>query len=555
MNIFTEPTEAQTEPTWADISWAAVERHVRRLQERIYRATERQEWNKVKDLQKLLVRATSNKLLAIRRVTQENRGKRTAGVDGVICDTPEARMHLLSDGLSLNGYRPKPARRVYIPKSDGKQRPLGIPTVKDRVMQAIVKAALEPEWEARFEANSYGFRPGRSTMDAITAIHTTLNQQGSSKWILDADIKGCFDTIDHTTLLNRVPVFAAVIRRWLKAGVVELGHYTDTEAGTPQGGVISPLLANIALDGMERLFGAETPEGKLIPPAKRKHPNSGISLIRYADDFVVTAPTRAVLETYVQPRIVAFLSERGLTLSEAKTRIVHVTEGFNFLGFQIRRFKRTLLTTPQKEKVHKHLRSIKAYLDTHQQEPAGKIVHDLNPVIRGWANYYRHCAAKQTFSKVRHRQWQMLWRWAKRRHPNKGSRWVKQRYFRNDGYWTFADGNAELVKPTSVPITRYVKVSGRNSPYDPKLRAYWQERTKRQIARQTASQVRRELLYRYGYRCGMCWVPFATDDPIEADHIVPRHAGGSDEPENKRPVHRWCHHQHHQRRGYKVLKA
>jgi RNA-directed DNA polymerase len=555
VNTFTELTEAQTEPTWASIDWAAVERNVRRLQERIYRATERQEWKKVKHLQKLLVRATSNKLLAIRRVTQDNRGKRTAGVDGVICDTPEARMQLLSDGLSLNGYRPKPVRRVYIPKSDGKQRPLGIPTVKDRVMQAIVKAALEPEWEARFEANSYGFRPGRSTMDAITAIHTTLNQRGASAWILDADIKGCFDNIDHTALLNRVPVFATVIHRWLKAGVVELGHYTDTEAGTPQGGVISPLLANIALDGMERLYGAETQQGKPIPPAKRKQRNIGISLIRYADDFVVTAPTREVLETYVQPTIAAFLTERGLTLSEAKTRIVHITEGFNFLGFQVKRFKRILLTLPQKEKVQKHLRSVKTYLDSHQQVPAGQVVHDLNPVIRGWSNYYRHCAAKQTFNKVRHRQWQMLWRWAKRRHPKKGSRWVKRRYFRNDGYWTFADGNAELVKPTSIPITRYVKVSGRSSPYDPKLRAYWQERTKRHIARQTYSQVRLEMLRRYGYRCGLCRMPFRTDDPIDEDHIVPRHAEGSEELENKRPVHRWCHHQHHQRHGYKVLKA
>jgi RNA-directed DNA polymerase len=232
-----------------------------------------------------------------------------------------------------------------------------------------------------------------------------------------------------------------------------------------------------------------------------------------------------------------------------------VTEGFNFLGFQVRRYKRSLLATPQKEKVQKHLRSIKAYLDTHQQAPAGQVVHDLNPVIRGWANYYRHCAATQTFSKVRHRQWQMLWRWAKRRHPNKGSRWVKRRYFRNDGYWTFADKNAELVKPTSMRTTRYVKVSGRNSPYDPKLRGYWQERTKRQIARQTYSQVRLELLRRYSYRCGMCRLPFGTDDPIDEDHIVPRRAGGSDELENKRPAHRWCHHQHHQRHGYKVLKA
>ena len=554
MSIFTELTEAQPGPTWADINWPGVERTVRRLQERIYRATALEEGQKVKQLQKLLVRATSTKLLAIRRVTQENRGKRTAGVDGVLCDTPEARMQLLRDGLSLNGYRPKPVRRVYIPKSDGKQRPLGIPCVKDRVMQAVVKAALEPEWEARFEANSYGFRPGR-TMDAIVAIHTTLNRQGASAWILDADIQGCFDTIEHTTLLARIPVFATVIRRWLKAGVVELGHYTDTDTGTPQGGVISPLLANIALDGMERLFGAETPTGTPIPPAKRKRPNTGISLIRYADDFVVTAPSREVLETYVQPRITAFLTQRGLILSETKTRIVQSTEGFNFLGFQVRRVGRSLLAIPQKAKVQNHLHSIKTYLDSHQQAPAGQIIRDLNPIIRGWANYYRHCAAKETFTNVRHRQWEMLWRWAKRRHPNKGKRWVKGRYFRNDGYWTFADGNAELVKPTSLPITRYVKVRGRSSPYDPKLRSYWHERTKRTIARQTYSQVRLSLLRRYGYRCGMCWMLFREDELINEDHITPRHAGGSDALENKRLVHQWCHHQYHQQRGYKVLKA
>src|SRR5215212_3042625 len=551
VSIFTELTEAQPDPTWADINWPGVERTVRRLQERIYRATEREEWHKVKQLQKLLVRATSTKLLAIGRVTQENRRKRTAGVDGVLCDTPEARMQLLRDGLSLNGYRPQPVRRVYIPKNDGKQRPLGIPCVKDRVMQAIGKAALEPEWEARFEANSYSFRPGRSTMDAIVAIHTTLNRQGASAWILDADSKGCFDNIEHTTLLARIPVFATVIRRWLKAGVVELGHYTDTDTGTPQGGVISPLLANIALDGMERLFGAETPTGTPIPPAKRKRPNTGISLIRYADDFVLTAPSWEVLETYVQPRITAFLTQPGLILSDTKTRIVHSTEGFNFLGFQVRRFKRSLLAIPQKAKVQNHLHSIKTYLDSHQQAPAGQIIRDLNPIIRGWANYYRHCAAKEAFKNVRHRQWQMLWRWAKRRHPNKGKRWVKGRYFRNDGYWTFADGNAELVKPTSLPITRYVKVRGRSSPYDPKLRSYWQERTKRTIARQTYSQVRLSLLRRYGYRCGMCWLPFREDELIDEDHITPRHAGGSDALENKRLVHQWCHHQYHQKRGYK----
>src|SRR3954466_9818226 len=270
MKPFIEPAKGQTLPTWADIDWHAVETNVGRLQERIYRATQDEDWKRVKSLQKLLARATSTKLLAIRRVTQENQGKNTAGVDGVVCDTPEARLELFREGLRLKGYRPSPVRRVYIPKDNGKRRPLGIPTVKDRVMQAIVKAALEPEWEARFEANSYGFRPGRCTMDAIEAIHTTLNRKGSSRWVLDADISGCFDNIGHGPLLARLPVFTATIRRWLKAGALELGAWSATAAGTPQGGPLSPLLANIALDGMERLFAAEDARGRYVRPSLRR---------------------------------------------------------------------------------------------------------------------------------------------------------------------------------------------------------------------------------------------------------------------------------------------
>ncbi len=284
MGLFIEQTDEQQPARWEQIYWGVVEANVRRLQERIYRATERREWKKVRSLQKLRARAMSNKLLAIRRVTQDNQGKHTPGVAGRVYDTPEARLALSQERFTLKDYHPKPVRRVFIPKGDGRQRPLGIPTVKDRVRQAIVKAALEPEWEARFEPNSYGFRPGRSCQDAIEQIHTTLNQERSSAWILDADISGCFDHIAHEPLLARIPVFDVTIRRWLKAGVVELGHYTETVEGTPQGGVISPLLANIALDGMERLFGSETAGGQHIPPAKRKGPNKGISVCRYADD-------------------------------------------------------------------------------------------------------------------------------------------------------------------------------------------------------------------------------------------------------------------------------
>lgn len=553
MKPFIEPTEGQAFPTWADIDWHAVEASVGRLQERIYRATKDEDWMRVKSLQKPLARATSTKLLAIRRVTQENRGKNTAGVDGVVCDTPEARLGLLQEGLKLKGYRPLPVRRVYIPKDNGKQRPLGIPTVKDRVMQAVVKAALEPEWEARFEANSYGFRPGRCAMDAIEAIHTTLNRKGSSRWILDADISGCFDDIGHGPLLARLPVFTATIRRWLKAGVVELGRFSPTDAGSPQGGIISPLLANVALDGMERLFGCEWPDGRPRSPAHRKGIDKGISLIRYADDFVVTAPTREVLETHVKPRIEEFLRDRGLTLSEAKTRIVEINEGFDFLGFHVRKYghgEKTLVV-PQKEKVVKHLRAIKAYLDTHRQAPAGQVIRDLNPVIRGWSNYYRHVSASRTFAKVRHRQWQVLWRWAKRRHPKKPRRWVKARYFRDDGYWTFQAGEAELAKPDATPITRFTKVAGRQTPYDPAHRQYWRTRMKTQVAGETYSKQRLMLHRSQEYVCALCGVRFIPGESIQVDHIISKYRGGSDDLANKRLVHPWCHRQHHQRTGFR----
>ena len=392
----TEQTGERRQTAWSEIDWTAAEAAVKRLQDRIYRAAVAGNGRQVKNLQKLLVRSTSAKRLAVRRVTQQNAGRTTPGVDGVVCRTPESRTRLTA-GLSLKDYRPQPVRRVYIPKSDGRKRPLGIPTIRDRALQMLVKMALEPEWETRFETNSYGFRPGRCTMDAIVALHATLAPAGASGWVLDADISGCFDNIGHEPLLARLPVFTTTIRRWLKAGVVELGTLKPTSAGTPQGGPLSPLLANAALDGMERLFGAEDDQGRYVKPSNRRGFDRGVSLVRYADDLVVTAPTREILSTYVVPKLTVFLAERGLKLSEAKTRIVHVDDGFDFLGFTVRRYRGVVLTRPQKAKLVQHLRTIGEYLRQHRQATARQIIGDLGPLIQGWANYYRHGASKHAF--------------------------------------------------------------------------------------------------------------------------------------------------------------
>jgi RNA-directed DNA polymerase len=553
--VQTEQTGEQRQTTWSDIDWAAAEALVRRLQSRIYRAAAGGNRRQVKNLQKLLVRSTSAKRLAVRRVTQQNAGRTTPGVDGVVCRTPESRMKLAT-GLSFKGYRPQPVRRVYIPKSDGRQRPLGIPTIRDRALQMLVKMALEPEWETRFETNSYGFRPGRCTMDAIVALHKTLAPAGASEWVLDADIAGCFDNIGHEPLLARLPVFTTTIRRWLKAGTVELGTWKPTPAGTPQGGPLSPLLANAALDGMERLFGAEDDQAHYRKPSQRCGRDRGISLIRYADDAVVTAPTREALSTYVIPKLMAFLAERGLKLSEAKTRIVHVDEGFDFLGFTVRRYHGVILTKPQKTKLMRHLRSIAGYLRQHRQATPSQIIGDLGPVIRGWANYYRHGASKHAFHLADHHVNAKLRRWAKRRHPTKRAAWIRSKYF--DAKWNFVDGRTRLARHDEVAITRHAKVQGKRSPLNPDDRDYWEQRRRRRLAETLRSPRRSTLLRRQDGKCAMCGGWFDPDEDIpliDEHHDRPRCCGGTDQLDNLQLVHRWCHQAHHARNGYRAAEA
>jgi len=535
---------------WDAIDWRQAQRLVHNLRQRIFRATQAGAFRKARSLQKLMLRSFSNILMSVRRVTQVNAGKSTPGVDKLVVKTPAARAELVDQLATFQPWCAKPVRRVYIPKSNGKLRPLGIPTVMDRCLQAMVKNALEPEWEARFEGSSYGFRPGRGCHDAIAKVYLLGCPHRRKRWVVDADIQGAFDNIDHGFLLRALGAVPGreLIRQWLKAGVMEEGVYHETPLGTPQGGVISPLLLNVALHGMEAALGVKHNQRGEIA-GKR-------AVVRYADDFVVFCESQEDA-LHVQSTILpAWLAERGLTLSAEKTHVVHLTAGFDFLGFNIRhhaapRTTRTghkLLIRPSKKSVvglRDRLRA--AWLDLHGHS-LDTVLWRLNPIIRGWANYFRTAVASETFQRLDDWMHCRAKRYARRTHPRKPNHWLKERYWgrlnpsRQDR-WVFGDKHTgrHLLKFSWFKIKRHVLVQGRASPDDPSLREYWWTRQKVNTHHLTQGDV--DLADRQDWACPICGMALINGEPLERHHVTPRCESGPDAPSNRALVHLYCHQQ------------
>ena len=461
---------------WKTINWKTVENHVKRLQLRIAKAIKIGRYAKAKALTWLLTHSFLAKLLAIKRVTQ-NTGKRTPGIDGVIWKTNKQKIDAALK-LRRKGYKAQPLRRIYIPKKNGKLRALGIPTMTDRAQQALHLMGLMPIAEILADENSYGFRPKRSTHDAIQQCFTLLCGKGSAQWILEGDIKACFDRISHKWLLEHVMMDKTVLKQWLKAGYMEEKTFQDTEEGTPQGGIASPTLANIALDGLERL---------ILSLAKKK--GDKIHFVRYADDFICTANSKEILENKVQPAIINFLKERDLELSLEKTKISHIGEGFDFLGFNIRKYKDKLLIKPSKASVKKFSDGIRETIKKMGNTSTVKLIAQLNSKIRGWANYFRSCVAKKIFNDIDSTIFDSIWRMLKHKHSNKNISWIRNKYFTRIGTrnWCFfckvktEKGSKcyTLIKAAQTKIKRHIKIKGKATPFDENFKDYFIERENR----------------------------------------------------------------------------
>lgn len=498
---------------WEEIDWQKARAYVKKLQMRIVKAQKEGHYSKVKSLQWLLTHSFYAKALAVKRVTS-NSGKRTSGVDHELWLTPQAKFNAISK-LNRRGYRPQPLRRHYIPKKNGKMRPLSIPTMTDRAMQTLYKFSLEPIAETYADPNSYGFRIGRSTHDAIEQCFTDLNKGKSPKWILEGDIKGCFGHISHQWLLENIPMDTQILEKWLKCGYVETQKLFPTDEGAPQGGTISPTLMNMTLDGLERLLHDRLPTRKKVNG--KTHCNK-MNFVRYADDFIITGESPEFLREKVLPIVREFLTERGLQISEEKTVITHIGEGFDFLGKNIRKYNGKLLIKPCKSAVKSFLGKVRDIIKSSKSIKQEILIRRLNPVIRGWVNNQRYVVSSKVFSTVDYEIYKCLWQWAKRRHKKKSRKWIARKYWHDidSRQWTFSvpyenqgtEGKplyCKLEYATDTKIIRFKKIVAEANPFDEYWTDYFEEREGEKPLNSTKGREKLLTIWRrQGRRCPVC---------------------------------------------------
>lgn len=549
--------------SWHTINWYQVNKVVTKLQARIVKAQKKGQTNKVKSLSRILTRSFSGKATAVKQVTS-NDGAKTPGVDGIIWKTPNQRADAIGQ-LTQKGYKAKPLRRVYIDKGNGKKRPLGIPTMRDRAMQALYLLALDPVAECTADEYSFGFRKKRSCFDAVDICFKSLSRKNSSQWILEGDIKGCFDNISHNWLLTNIPMEKRMLRKWLKAGHVEKNSFYRPEDGTPQGGIISPVLANMTLDGLENLLYKRFKKKwrynrKEIWGTHFLTQNPQMNFIRYADDFVITCNSKELLEKKVIPVVKEFMKERGLMLSPEKTLVTNINDGFDFLSFNIRKYGKKLLIKPSKKSVKKIKSGIKDIISNNKTVPAHKLIEMLNPKLRGWCNYHKHVVSKATFKSIENYCWQRIWKWTERRHSKKKKNWICNKYYTSIGKrnWIFFGDRPDGIRryiffPTRVKIVRHVAVVKDSNPYDPKWREYFDERDNSTVKSSLqCSQIVKKLWSKQKGICPLCGTRLGTgaewgvyECPSHIHHVQTRKNSGSDEVDNLMLLHANCHRSKH----------